>query len=179
MKWELLVVLGLFAVLVVSGCTSERGSIAVPSQDVSIPDITEEQKQDEILEIATHASVLVFTKNWDNDAEDDGIVVYPSLKDIDDETIEFEGVELDVEIEIWTTVFESFEKVKDKMVYIGTGKIDSWKDGNFMYKGGIKVPFEDIKTTPSDDDYGLILVKILMPDGKIYEANQEFGVRIK
>ena len=170
----------LISVVLISGCTSESGSTATPSQKESSSDITEEQKQLEILATATHAYVDAMTKNWDADAEDDGIIIYPELRDSNDEVVEFEGVELDVDIEIWTTKMDdNFKEVKDRKVYSGTGIIDSWKDGNFMFNGGIKVPFEDIKTVASDGDYGLLLIKIHTPDGKIYEAKQDFGVRIK
>lgn len=175
-----LIAILLVTVVFVSGCTSESGSPATPSQKETIPDVTEEQKQSEILATATHAYVDAMTKNWDADAEDDGIIIYPELKDSADEVVKFENVELDVDIEIWTTKLDdNFKKVKDRKVYSGTGKIDSWRDGNFMFDGGIKVSFEDIKTVTSDSDYGLLLVKIHTPDGKVYEAKQDFGVRIK
>lgn len=168
------------SVVFISGCDGEGGSTAAPSQKESVPDITEEQKQAEILATATHAYVDATSKNWDADAEKDGVIVYPELKDANDETVKFEGVELDVDIEIWTTELdEDWKEVKDRKVYSGSGTIDSWKDGNFMFDGGIRIPFEDIKTVASDDEYGLLLIKIHTPDGKVYEAKQDFGVRIK
>ena len=90
----------LLSVIFVSGCTSENSSIATSSQNNVVPDITEEQKQMEILATATHASVdNSGGKNWDADLEDDGIIIYPSLKDAKDETVNFEGIELTVDIE--------------------------------------------------------------------------------
>jgi len=58
-------------------------------------------------------------KNWDEDAEEDGIIVYPELKDSREETVEFEGIELKVDIEIWTLKWdtETFKQVTDRLVY--------------------------------------------------------------
>jgi hypothetical protein len=161
-----------------SGCTTETSSTATSTgQDLS-SDHVEEQK--EILSTVTHATVMTSTKNWDSDADDDGMVVYPALKDESDETVKFEAIELNVDIEIWTTdLDDDFDTVKDKLVYEGSSIIDNWEDGNFMFGGGIKIPFEDIKTTESDSDFGMILVKIHTFDDNYYEAKEEFAVRIK
>ena len=164
------------ALVLVSGCVSSEGGSSATSSQTGVPDITEEEIQLELLATATHAGVDAMSKNWDADAEDDGIIVYPELKDENDETVKFEGIELDVDIEIWTTEFdENFDEVKDRLVYTGTGKIDSWKDGNFMFKGGIKVSFDDMTTVQSDDDYGLLLVKIHTPDDLSFEAESGFA----
>lgn len=69
--------------------------------------------------------------------------------------------------------------MRDRLVYSGKSTIDSWKDGNFMFDGGIKVPFEEIKALSSDREYGELVVKIHTPDGKTYEAKESIGVRIK
>jgi hypothetical protein len=168
----------LIGVVFVSGCTAERGSIATPSEKSAIQTITEEQKQMEILANATHAAVDYMPKNWDADPEDDGILIYPELRDANDETVKFEGVELQVDITIWTTKYDyNLNEVKDRIVYSGTGTIDSWKDGNFLFDGGIKIPFTDIKVLPSDNEFGWVFVKIHTPDGKVYEAKGD--VRIK
>ena len=74
---------------------------------------------------------------------------------------------------------DNFKEVKDRMVYSGSGSIDSWKDGNFMFDGGIKVSFDDIKAVESDSDYGALFVKIHTPDGQVFEAKDIMGTRIK
>jgi hypothetical protein len=133
-----------------------------------------------VLSTATHAYVDAMPENWDRDAEDDGIIVYPSLKNKEDETVKFEGIELNVDIELWTTMLDDdWNEVKDELVYKGEGKIESWRDGNFMFNGGIKVPFDDIKTDASDNEYGLLFVRIHTPNNGIFEAKQNFGIRIK
>ena len=106
-------------------------------------------------------------------------IVNPELKDASDDAVKFEGVELKVDMEIWTTKMnDNFKEVKDRKIYSGSGTIDSWKDGNFMFDGGIKVPFEDIKAGESDRDYGELYVKIYAND-KVYEAKSLMRVRIK
>jgi len=48
---------------------------------------------------------VTMPKNLDADAEDDSIVVYPDLNDGLGETVMFNGVELPIEIKIYTTKF--------------------------------------------------------------------------
>jgi|SRR3989344_6180045 len=171
-----IVISGLFAL---SACESEQGSTASPNGDAQVEDKDNEQTQKEILTTAVTAFVDASSKNWDEDLQDDGIVVYPELKDTSGDSVKFEGVELNVDIEIWTTKMnDDYDEVKDRKIYSGSGTIDSWKDGNFMFDGGIKVPFEDIKAVESDSDYGTLYIKIPAND-KVYEAKSLMGVRIK
>lgn len=155
---------------------------------------------------ATHAEVLTEIENWDRDAENDGIVVYLSLKDDYDETIKFENIKLRVSIKIYSDaeydswIIKSGTKVYNKPIYEGYGSIDSWKDGNpFLFGGGIRVPFEDIKFKTigrseyevidnynrvrvitydfTKGEYGTVYVTIKTPYGN-FEAKDNF-VRIK
>jgi len=123
----------------------------------------------DLLSTATHASVMTMCENWDADADDDGIVVYPSLKDENDETVKFEGVELPVEIRI-------YDEDESVLFYTGSSSIDSWEDGNFMFKGsGIKIAFEDID---ADTEHGVVYTAITLPGNRTLEAKETFA-RIK
>ena len=134
-----------------AGCAKkEAPKYAKPSETIQETAVSEQQL--ELLKTVTHASIMVFTKNWDEDAEDDGLAVYITLKDANDETVKFRGVSLPVEIEIYTKEYESGKPVKGRFVYKGTATITSWKDGNFLLSGGIRIPFEDIKTTEADPE---------------------------
>ena len=173
----LIAIVAIVAAVMFAGCVEEGGETAKPTGQVG--KVTEESKQMELLATAVSGSVDTMTKNWDADAEDDGIVVYPDLKDSSGETVKFEGIELPVEIKIYTTKYtEDYKEVEDRLVYSGTGTIDSWKDGNFFFEGGIKIPFEDINTMESDEDYGWLYTTITLPDGRTIEARDEFA-RIK
>ena len=176
-------IIGLIAIVAIatevmfSGCVEEGGETAKPAGQAE--KVTEESKQMELLATAVSGSVMTMTKNWDADAEDDGIVVYPALKDSSGEIVKFEGVELPVDIKVYTTKYtEDFKEVKDRLVYSGTATIDSWKDGNFLFEGGIKIPFEDINTVGSDKDYGWVYTTITLPDGRTIEAVDKLA-RIK
>ena len=161
-----------------AGCEeNEPPKYAKPSETIQKPSVSEQQL--ELLKTVTHASVMVFTKNWDADAEDDGLAVYVTLKDANDETVKFKGVSLPVDIEIYTEEYKDFKPVKGRLVYKGTATITSWKDGNFLLSGGIRIPFEDIKVTKADPEWGIIYVKVHLPDGRVIEAKEDFGVRIK
>ena len=170
----------IFAVMSV-GCVEESRDTATPSvQTENFKEQSKESKQIDLLSAVVSGSVATMTDNWDADADDDGIIVHPKLNDESDEVVMFEGVELPVKIEIYTAEYDSeYNRVKGKLVYSGTGTIDSWKDGNIFFNGGIKVSFDDIGTTPSDDGYGIIYTTTTLPDGRAIEAKETFGCRIK
>lgn len=118
---------------------------------------------------------MTMKDNWDSDAEDDGIVIFPNLKDASDETVKWDGAILPVDVEIWTTDIDSnFKEQKDQLVYQGSGTIDSWEDGNFILGGGIRVPFEQIQL-PSDKTYGWVYAKVHTPDGKTFEGVEKYA----
>jgi len=170
---------------IITTITISTTTSTIKETDVAKPDnpqvkeVDGKENQKEILSKATHASVNTISKNWDADAEDDGMIVFPDLKDENDNSIKFDGYELPVEIKIYTTKFENFKQVNDRLVYSGSGKIDSWKDGNFLMGGGIKIPFDDIQVKASDSQYGAILISIALPDGRKMEAKSNLGVAIR
>ncbi|MFH1916774.1 MAG: hypothetical protein ABIJ21_05900 [Nanoarchaeota archaeon] len=169
----------LFFSIALYGCTSEQGTTASTKDDAQVDKKSNEQVQSAILSTARKAEVMDVAKNWDEDLADDGLIIYPELRDENDSTVEFEGVTLKVDMEIWTTKLnDNFKEVKIRKIYSGSGTIDNWRDGNFMYDGGIKIPFEDIKAVESDSDHGLLLIKIYA-NNKTYEAKSTMGVRIK
>ncbi|MBI2548458.1 hypothetical protein HYW21_03845 [Candidatus Woesearchaeota archaeon] len=171
-----ILIIGLFVLV---GCSGENGSTASPNENSQPEEKSNEHIQKEVLATAVKAYVDASSKNWDEDLQDDGIIVYPELKDASDNVVKFEGIELKVDIEIWTKKLnEDFKEVKDRNIYNGSGIIDTWKDGNFMFDGGIKIPFDDIKVIESDRDYGELYVKIHANE-KVYEAKSLMGVRIK
>lgn len=121
----------------------------------------------------THAEVSVVKGHWTSGAEDDGIVIHPDLRDASGQTFKWYGPALPVDIEIYSTSFDSnYKQVKDKLVYKGTGTISNWEDGNMFMNGGIQVPFTDLNV-PSGQNFGWTYVTIHMPDGKTYSAKWE------
>lgn len=115
----------------------------------------------------THLSVLTMKSHWGSGADYDGILISPDLKDSSDTSIHWSGATLPVDIQIYSTKFDSnYKEVKDKLVYQGTGHISSWKDGN-PYMGGIQVPFSSMQV-PAGETYGWAVVTVHLPDGKTY-----------
>ncbi|MBN1786671.1 MAG: hypothetical protein JW825_06785 [Candidatus Methanofastidiosa archaeon] len=160
MRKILLTALILTFVIPICGC------IEGESQGTANPDEIDVEQFDTV----THATVMALAKNWDADAEHDGIIVYPDLKDAENKSVRWSDTELTVDIKLYTTrLNENLQIVKDKIAYSGTGTIDSWKDGNILYSGGIRVPFDDI--TNYDMALGICLVTIHTPIGD-FEAEQ-------
>lgn len=195
----------IFGLLLFSGCTGKESSETATSyggdtnadissdtstedtpeikEDNTSPPVVEEtsnkELQEELLTTVKTLSVFTMSDNWDEDAADDGTIVYPDLQDAQGETVEFEDYELKADIEVWTSKYDdSYNTVKDRLVYSGTSSIDNWEDGNMFMEGGIKVPYSDINTVESDSEYGILYIKIYLPDGRVLEAKDEF-IRIK
>jgi len=123
---------------------------------------------------AVSASVMTMKKNWDSDADDDGIVVFPDIKDAAGETVKCSGATLPVSVEVWTTKMDSnFKEQKDQLVFQGSGTIDSWEDGNFLLGQGIRIPFDQMNV-PAGETFGWTYAKIQTPDGKTYEGVEKF-----
>jgi len=151
-----LIMLGMWLVVLIFLC----GCVGGESGDTAVPDEVDIEQFDTV----THATVFVLVKNWDADAENDGIVIYPDLKDAENVSVRWSDAELTVDIKLYTTrLNDSFQVVKDRVAYSGTGTIDSWKDGNILYSGGIQVPFDDI--TNYDMALGICFVTIHTPVG--------------
>lgn len=170
----------LIGILLASGC-GETTSPASPPSDSPVtatepkpepelppspPPKKPEYPESDLLSTVAYGSVMTLCENWDADADDDGIVVYPSFHDANGEIVKFEGIELPVEIRI----YDEDEKV---LFYTGTGSIDSWEDGVLINQGyGIKVPFEDIDAST---EYGVVYVTISLPDKRTFEAKEVFA----
>lgn len=118
----------------------------------------------------THATLWVSGKNWNSDAQNDGVVIYPDLKDDKDETVKWSGETLPVDAEIWTKKMnDKFKYVQDRLVYSGSGTISSWEDGNMFMKGGIRVAFSQMNV-PTGESYGITIVKVHLPNQQIIES---------
>lgn len=97
------------------------------------------------------------------------------MKDAKDETVEWSGVILPVDVEIWTTKMDSnFKEQKDRLVFRGGGTIDNWQDKNFLLGEGIRVPFQQMNV-PSGEIFGWTYVTIHPPGGKTYEGVEKFS----
>lgn len=122
----------------------------------------------------THATLMVVGKNWNSDAQNDGVVIYPDLKDDGDQTVKWSGETLPVDVEIWTTKLDdNFKNVKDRLVYSGSGTISSWEDGNMFMKGGIRAAFSQMNV-PTGESIGQTFVKIHLPNQRIIESKFDF-----
>jgi len=171
----------IFSILLTMGAMSSQSNLslkpqnsgnALPSAATSYISPSSSTSQD--FSSVTHGSVMTVSKNWDATAQNDGIIVYPDLRDASDKTVQWSNAELPVEILIYTKKLDSnYQQVKDQLVYSGTGIISSWKDGNMFMNGGLKVPYVDIHA-PADQNFGITLVKIKLPNGRVIETEEPF-----
>jgi len=131
--------------------TVEENIKAVPKNDLSA---------------VTHLKVFTISKNWDADAERDGIEIEISLRDKDDNTIEFEDGILTSKIKINMFSNARYLEIEGKTIYSKTTTISK----------RIKIPFEEISAAA--EKYGVLYVQVTLPDGRSLEAKENY-VRIK
>ena len=174
----LIAIVAIVAAVLFAGCVEEGGETTKPIDQRE--KITEESKQTELLATAVRSSVCTSPETWDTDAEDDGIVIYPALWNETDHTVRFEDIELPVEIKIYTVKYdENYNEIRDRLVYSDIATINNWEEGFITTGHGIKkIPFEDINTIGSDEDYGWVYTTITLPDGRKMEAVDKLA-RIK
>lgn len=173
-------VIGFFIVFAIIGSGWAFSIEGSQSKFSAVADHTASQNQAQPSSVSTdfskitHLEVSTIGKNWDADAEKDGITVHPNLMDTSGKTVQWSGATLPVDIEIWSTVFNSdFKQVKDKLVYKGSGVITTWKDGNMFMDRGIKVPFSSMNV-PAGTTYGWTYATVHIPDGKSYSGIDQF-----
>lgn len=129
----------------------------------------------DLIERITHGSVMTVARNWDADAENDGIEVFLDLKDEKGDTVPFEDIEMPVRIRVYTVKQgPDWKDVKDRLVYEATGSTNSWKDGNPFFGEGIKVPYDKIELGKYDKDHGVIYAAATLPNGRVIEAKEDF-----
>ncbi len=160
------------------GCTSKSGPtqaspIQVTPTQAPQSQVTTSPAYNDFSQV-THVTVSTVKAHWSSGAEDDGITVHPDLQDAAGQTLKWSGVSLPVDIEIYTLKFDAnYKQVKDKLVYKGTGTINSWQDGNMFLNGGIQIPFADMNV-PGGETYGVTYVTVHTPDGKTYSDKWEY-----
>ena len=118
----------------------------------------------------THVSVSTVVGNWDENAGSDGITVYPDLRNAKDQTVQWGGTTLPVDIEIWAPDINSDpNEAAYVLVCQGSSVITSWKDGNPTMNGGIRIPFSSMDIT-EEQTTGRTYVTVHTPDGKSYSG---------
>lgn len=163
------------AAILIAGCSRSTPTQAIPNQagqaqSTAIAATNGAATAQNDFSKVTHAEISTMKAHWSSGAEDDGIAVYPDLLDVSGTPVTWSGTSLPVDIEIYSTKYDSsYKESKDQLIYKGTGTISSWKDGNMFMGGGIQVPFASMKV-PAGKSYGWTYATVHMPDGKTYSA---------
>jgi len=128
----------------------------------------------DVAEIST-ISVYSVGRNWDADAEDDGIVININFYNRDHEIIYFKEHEFYVTIRIYTTVYdENFNAQKGRLVYENTFEMTSSIQIDDFWGKGLEIPFTEIKTRADDDQFGIMEVTVEIPGVGMYYGVDEF-----
>jgi predicted small secreted protein len=156
--------------ILIAGCASPAGTgqdvSSNPTYGPAIPGLAD-------FSPVTHVDVAVIGRDWDAVFGNDGVIIYPDLKDAKQQSVLWEGTPLVADVEIWSTMPGSdMKETKDQLVYRGSANITSWRDGKILMGGGIKVPFSSM-SVPAGKTRGRTYTTIHVPDGNAYTGISE------
>lgn len=110
------------------------------------------------LSAVAYVNINTISKNWDADAEKDGLDMEISLRDKDDHNVDFEDGSLSGRVNIKT---EKGEEVYSKPHSISKR---------------IKIPFEEIAA--AEEKEGTLFIELTLPDGRTLKTKEKY-IRIK
>ena len=159
----------IFSLILCAGCTSPAGPApatgSAPSQPES-PQVTPATQPDDLSRV-TQIGVTTIMAHWSDGPVSDGITVHPALLDASGRKVQWSGVTIPVDIEIYTIQFDSKQKpVRGQKVYGGHGTISNWTDGDAFKGGGIRVPFSQMNPPSGEGSYGWTYATVHLPDGR-------------
>jgi hypothetical protein len=161
----------LFVIILIfcAGCTSPAGpapaTVTAPAQPGAAQGNFAPQPGD--LSQVTRVEVTTIVAGWSNGPVSDGITVHPALLDASGRKVQWSGVTLPVDIEIYSVVLdEKARPARGQKVYGGRGTIANWTDGDAFRGGGIRVPFSQM-SVPTGEKYGWTYATVHLPDGRI------------
>jgi len=159
----------IISLILCAGCTSQAGPAQAVATAPSQPEAAQVTPalQPGDLSGVTRIEVTTVMAHWSNGPVNDGITVHPALLDASGRKVQWSGVTIPVDIEIYTIQFDSKQKpVRGQKVYGGSGTISNWTDGDAFKGGGIRVPFYQINVPSSDNRFGWTYATVHLPDGR-------------
>lgn len=164
-----LCVFAVISLILCAGCTSPAGpapaSATAPSQS-AVTQVTPARQPDDLSEV-TRIEVTTIMAHWSKGPVNDGITVHPALLDASGRKVQWSGVTIPVDIEIYTIDFDMKQKpVRGQKVYGGSGTIANWTDGDAYKGGGIRIPFNQINVPSTDNRFGYTYATVHLPDGR-------------
>jgi len=149
-----------------SGCTTTSGPTQpISNQASSTPGSSTQTNVD--FSMVTHVNVSTI-------AGHDGITVHLNLLDQKNQTVIWSGVKLPVDIDIWSTRFDSNrQQIKDSLVFRKIGASSEWREGNAFMGGEIQIPSSEMRV-PTGATNGWTYVTVHIPDGKTFSVTDEY-----
>jgi hypothetical protein len=161
--------LAILILILCTGCTGQVGPAqvaATPPSPTGATSVIPSLQPDDLSQV-TRIEVTTVLAHWSEGPVSDGITVHPALLDASGHKVQWSGMTIPVDIEIYTIDFDSKQKpVRGQRVYGGSGTIANWTDGDAYKRGGIRVPFYKINVPSSDNRFGWTYATVHLPDGR-------------
>jgi uncharacterized repeat protein (TIGR02543 family) len=121
-------------------------------------------------------------ENWDADAANDGLRIWVELLDSNESRIEYTGMSMPLQIELYSTESVTYPLEKSRLIYSGSGTLTDWDHDCFCTGAvGVKdIPWQDISSPlPSEDqDIGILYITVTLPNGKDY-TDEYYPIQIR
>jgi hypothetical protein len=158
----------IISLILCTGCMSPAGPVqatgTAPSQPGAAQGTPVLQPGD--LSQVSRVEVTTIMAGWSNGPVSDGITVHPALLDASGRKVQWSGVTIPVDIEIYSIVLDQKARpARGQKVYGGHGTIANWTDGDAFKGGGVRVPFSQMNV-PSGERYGWTYATVHLPDGR-------------
>jgi ankyrin repeat protein len=133
---------------------------------------TSEDVEARLLEPAAEVHFFPSAADWDDDSKADGAEIELLLRGKRSKWLDFEGIELSVEIRIYASTEDvNRDEIDGRLIYDGTHTLSSRKDR-------IKIPYDDMKDLEPGEDYWAIDALVTLPDGRTIEQKTIWGSMI-
>jgi hypothetical protein len=151
-----------------AGCAGQAGPVppagTVPAEPAASSATSAVPPHD--LSLVTRVEVTTMKAAWTNGPVSDGITVHPALVDAAGQKVQWSGVTLPVDIEIYSVVMDNQAKpARGQKVYGGHSTITNWTDGDPFKAGGIRIPYNHLEV-PTGERYGWTYATVHLPDGR-------------
>ena len=156
----------IISLILSAGCTGPAGPAqATASSPPGAAQGTPALQPGDLSQVS-RVEVTTIMAGWSNGPVSDGITVHPALLDASGRKVQWSGVALPVDIEIYSVVLdERARPAQGQKVYRGRGTITNWTDGDAFKGGGIRVPFSQM-SVPTGERYGWTYAIVHLPDGR-------------
>jgi len=168
------IILATFLAMSFGACAPPETVTAPPAETAPAP-VPPAKTEGVIKDLAT-ISIMTVSKNWDADAEDDGIAIDIMYNDSKGQSVRFSNMPVNVTIELYgyRSVADTFDHKKMEFLCKTQVTVDHSMSMSEMFGNYIRIPFESMPVDRSKYyEYGTMKVIVTTPSQGDFEAIED------